>query len=1550
MPRFCKMKNSHGNVQLLDNMKQQRQQQSGKHIYASIPSSRRVGGERLTSNKNLKNNVNNNNNNNLVATTTVTAEVNGNYSSSNPGGGGQHQQQVQIGDDKFEIPLPFGYHMDLDFLRFTSGESVSGETLERLKDLRKQRRKQRKTLEALMGIKQEQKDREKRIKEMVKPYKMSSSSPTKETPGTSSLLKILQGSRQPPPDVVNTPEFIRDALRDAVLDFEQCLERTKEDDQLRASKVGALQSFDLLNVASSTPKCSKFNTFPRSLSSPDENDESGERGGNGHSVTSTFKMYRNHSSNSSLSSISTASSAYPYHSTSDAVLAGLPSSIPSNSKDHDTDSITSITSEMSTHTLKNIREQMARSLCKLKEYESQVQAIPVMQVKLSVLKEEKRLLMLKLKQRELQLRREKGELHPEMEYDGGNLDYDTEDEDLDEKLERSTLALKKKYHEINNSRARSESPFARNLQANPCDFISHMRKRSVSCGYNSDSELISPMSERKYFESSADHRMSKSTAHHNLSQSGLNERSELKVFTPATLAHVKVEKKDLRDAGINTDRYEPPERIVYKERSPPPTIRKRDRAVNTDPKPRSPPPPRKVTHGTNTVNTRTMARGTGTLLQMGSLITKEELETRVQEAVFKTEEEIMGCPLLQKAMAKVEYEAIHGPAEPEPEIETCESGCQVGDENLRPFVISVALQCKLDETQPLVYTCDCQNRSSKMVDSEAQATGGSLERRSRSLDPNVEKLVRSVGVGDCKVIEDPKEPTRFREVGVCTEKWVEVIKASKQTDTEDFAFKDTESPRVADMVFEPSPERIVLERRSSLRRTSAGSPSLSRKSSGVASPIQSRRSSSLINPPSTPVTPKVITKSQGTMTVAEVKVKVPTKDVKIGSVVPGPVMKSVSTSAMMLALGSRNTPAFSSTATTPESEFKPPPSLQLSLCDKCNRDIHQVAAGIIAGPPLSPSPRVCPPSPDMPWLSKIPRPVPENPDVYKLKSATSTGNLSQADNRPRSPMMQRSKSNLTPTQGRKLTSTSKSPIPGPRPLGTPPPHPATPPVGSKRAPSPLARSQSPYSQQERRSLIPKLSPGPVRKRVPSPLMSRSTGSIQPEPESPPITEEVKRSLIPRVATPPALRKMYPHPSDGGDKLATPDRNVVRKNTFTKLSVGVSNPDLEAARKSSLSKLEKVKRRFSDIKERLSGSESDSSSSDEKNSDALGSKSKASAASTAIPQTAAVTPSSKGGFPLPGAALFTPIDENRTKVEPSKEMKAALKVLNDSISRKGITATRGNAQVTNAINIIQQEWFKISSTKQSNPLDVEEYLDIIEDMSKEVLERVVNLTDVNGNTALHYSVSHGNFDVVSVLLDSKVSNTNIMNKAGYTCTMLISLAQIGNSTHRAVVARLFSLGDVNVRATQHGQTALMLAVSHGRLDMVQLLVEAGADVNIRDEDGSTALMCAAEHGHMEIVKYVLQQPETNVLAKDNDGLTALAVAMEAGHRDVGVVLYANMSFSRGTSPYSSMRLKKPSSRTTTPTGLKGGMKTPPPVSKSPVGPTPPLRTRRNSSNQ
>lgn len=47
----------------------------------------------------------------------------------------------------------------------------------------------------------------------------------------------------------------------------------------------------------------------------------------------------------------------------------------------------------------------------------------------------------------------------------------------------------------------------------------------------------------------------------------------------------------------------------------------------------------------------------------------------------------------------------------------------------------------------------------------------------------------------------------------------------------------------------------------------------------------------------------------------------------------------------------------------------------------------------------------------------------------------------------------------------------------------------------------------------------------------------------------------------------------------------------------------------------------------------------------------------------------------------------------------------------------------------------------------------------------------------------------------------------------------------------------------------------------------MLLDAGADINIQDEDGSTALMCAAEHGRVDVIKHLLSHPECDSLVTD-----------------------------------------------------------------------------------
>ncbi|NXP16499.1 KANK3 protein, partial [Scytalopus superciliaris] len=210
------------------------------------------------------------------------------------------------------------------------------------------------------------------------------------------------------------------------------------------------------------------------------------------------------------------------------------------------------------------------------------------------------------------------------------------------------------------------------------------------------------------------------------------------------------------------------------------------------------------------------------------------------------------------------------------------------------------------------------------------------------------------------------------------------------------------------------------------------------------------------------------------------------------------------------------------------------------------------------------------------------------------------------------------------------------------------------------------------------------------------------------------------------------------------------------------------------------------------------------------------------------------------------------------------------------------------------SLVLQEWFRLSSQKSSVPDTVANHLLAFAEVSPALLAHVVNLADGNGNTALHYSVSHSNFHIVRLLLETGICNVDHQNKAGYTALMLAALAAVEQEDDMNVVRRLFSMGNVNAKASQAGQTALMLAVSHGRQEMVEALLACGADVNLQDEEGSTALMCACEHGRVETVKLLLAQPTCNISIVDSDGNNAVAIALEAGHSDIAVLLYAHLN--------------------------------------------------------
>uniref|UniRef100_A0A8C4SV69 KN motif and ankyrin repeat domains 3 n=1 Tax=Erpetoichthys calabaricus TaxID=27687 RepID=A0A8C4SV69_ERPCA len=108
-------------------------------------------------------------------------------------------------------------------------------------------------------------------------------------------------------------------------------------------------------------------------------------------------------------------------------------------------------------------------------------------------------------------------------------------------------------------------------------------------------------------------------------------------------------------------------------------------------------------------------------------------------------------------------------------------------------------------------------------------------------------------------------------------------------------------------------------------------------------------------------------------------------------------------------------------------------------------------------------------------------------------------------------------------------------------------------------------------------------------------------------------------------------------------------------------------------------------------------------------------------------------------------------EVKEKFELSKKMREACLILKNHLNDD--SSVLKSKEVLASSHAIQQEWFRVSSAKSALPSRVSDYLMAFSEVSPALLRHVVNMADSNGNTALHYSVSHSNFTVVGLLLDT-----------------------------------------------------------------------------------------------------------------------------------------------------------------------------------------------------
>ena len=149
--------------------------------------------------------------------------------------------------------------------------------------------------------------------------------------------------------------------------------------------------------------------------------------------------------------------------------------------------------------------------------------------------------------------------------------------------------------------------------------------------------------------------------------------------------------------------------------------------------------------------------------------------------------------------------------------------------------------------------------------------------------------------------------------------------------------------------------------------------------------------------------------------------------------------------------------------------------------------------------------------------------------------------------------------------------------------------------------------------------------------------------------------------------------------------------------------------------------------------------------------------------------------------------------------------------------------------------------------------------------------IIHLKESNNRTFLHHCAYTGKNEALSLLLEIDCEQINERDDYHYTALILAAIR--GHSTSIEVLIQHGA--DVNIK-NSNGNTALIQAADNGRLTSVDILLQHCADANIQNDSGYTALVYAANANHSDCVNMLLQN-NADVNLKNSSGQTAYDLA-------------------------------------------------------------------------
>ncbi|WP_171814723.1 ankyrin repeat domain-containing protein [Candidatus Babela massiliensis] len=129
---------------------------------------------------------------------------------------------------------------------------------------------------------------------------------------------------------------------------------------------------------------------------------------------------------------------------------------------------------------------------------------------------------------------------------------------------------------------------------------------------------------------------------------------------------------------------------------------------------------------------------------------------------------------------------------------------------------------------------------------------------------------------------------------------------------------------------------------------------------------------------------------------------------------------------------------------------------------------------------------------------------------------------------------------------------------------------------------------------------------------------------------------------------------------------------------------------------------------------------------------------------------------------------------------------------------------------------------------------------------------VNFKSNNGSTALIWVTKFSSQDTIKIILDY---NPDINAQDVYGNTALIY--SIRERKDKSIVENiLYCNPNVDIQSYfGHKWNALMWAVASNKIDIIKLLLDKGADINLKDNQGYTARDIAYKRGHKSIVNLI-----------------------------------------------------------------------------------------------